>query len=637
MGVLRRFRFVLALVASGVVVAAALVHAAAASESELQSLLAAEQKRYAAFGQQWSQFLLRSLEAADERERLIAAIRILEGGSTPRVESAASGFGLPTLEQLARAAAVRDAVRAGTRDPATLALAAATCRTTPYGNCDRRALFERWTVADPADAAAWLALAGEIAATDLARAQRLFERAVGAPSFSDRVWEDTLRALYGAFRREHLDGAGDIALMWAMGTASASIDSGGLGFASRQCSEAEVRSAGRRADCRRLAEKIGQSARTQLTLRYAQSIGIYAGVDAKVLAGWKADIDMNTQVAARLPPAAFAQTRTAIQQWGDDLVSVGEIEAQRRLMRRPPPEIERWPALKAAFCAVLGRVSQALALRLAGINELGRDGDPMSVLLARAHQAQGKRPPPLSAAQAASLREGLQRSRDPTLLSLAAIECRSADSGCDAAAVARRWTEVETDNAAAWLFLAAMQLEARDVVGARASTLRASGQPRYRGHAHARLRAAQDRLRAVVPDARAGETFDLAYTIARPGLVFGESAVERFCVPDADPEMRAACGAQARRIYDDADTVREMELALRAWRGIGDVEAARRTLATQRLAIWARALGFGDFGWQHPVRNDGSLDEAAAQPIAEAVLAYGELGAVRALFDRQQP
>jgi hypothetical protein len=637
MGVLRRFRFALALVAGGFVVAAALVYAEAASESELQSLLAAEQKRYAAFGQQWSQFLLRSLEAADERERLIAAIRILDGGSAPRTGSPASEGGLPTLEQLARAAAFRDAVRAGTRDPATLALAAATCRSTPYETCDRRALLERWTVADPADAAAWLALAGEIASADPARAQRLFERAAGALSFSDRVWEDTLRALYGAYQREYPEGAGDIAMMWAMGMASASIDSSGFGFASLQCGESDVHVPARRADCRRLAEMIGRSARTQLALRFAHAIGLRTGVEPALLASWKADIDLNMQVAARLPPAAFARTRAAIQQWGDDLVSVGEIEAQRRLMRRPLPEIEHLPGLTAAFSAVLWREKQGLASRLAGINELGLDGDSMSVLLARAHQAQGKRPPPLSAKQAASLREGLQRSRDSTLLSLAAGECRSADSGCDAAAIARRWTEVETDNAAAWLFLAAVQVDAQDALGARASVLRASGQPRYRGHAHGRLRVTHDRLRAVVPEARPGEAFDLAYPLARPGLVFGVKAVERFCVAEADPEMRAACGALARRIYDDAGTVGELELALRAWRGIGDGEAARRALATQRLAIGARALGIGEFGWQHPVRSDGSLDEAAAQPIAEAVLAYGELGAIRALFDRQQP
>jgi hypothetical protein len=637
MGVLRRFRVALALVAGVVVVAAALVFAAAASESELQSLLAAEQKRYAAFGQQWSQFLLQSLEAADEREQLIAALRILEGGSVPRTGSAARAAGLPALEQLARAAAVRDAVRAGTRDPATLALAAATCRTTPYEICDRRAMLERWTVVDPADAAAWLALAGDIASQDAGRAQRLFERALGAPSFSDRVWEDTLLALYGTYRREHSDGAGDIALMWAMGMASASIDSGGLGFALRQCSESEVQIPGRRADCRRLAETIGRSARTQFALRVAHAIGLRTGMESALLANWKADIDLNMQVADRLLPAAFAQTRAAIQQWGDDLVSVGEIEAQRRLMRRPPPEVERLPGVTAAFSAVLWREKQGLASRLAGINELGRDGDSMSMLLARTHQAQAKRPPPLPAKQAASLRDGLQSSRDSTLLSLAAGECRSADSGCDAAAVARRWTEVETDNAAAWLFLAAMQLEARDVLGARASTLRASGQPRYRGHAQARLRAAHDRLRTVIPEARPGEAFDLAYTLARPGLVFGVSAVERFCVAGTDPEMRAACGALARRIYDDAGTVREMELALRAWRGLGDGEAARYALATQRLAIGERAFGLGEFGWQHPLRSDGSLDEAAAERITQAVLADGELGAIRALFDRSQP
>jgi hypothetical protein len=426
-------------------------------------------------------------------------------------------------------------------------------------------------------------------------------------------------------------------MMWAMGMASASIDSSGFGFASLQCGESDVHVPARRADCRRLAEMIGRSARTQLALRFAHAIGLRTGVEPALLAKWKADIDLNMQVAARLPPAAFARTRTAIQQWGDDLVSVGEIEAQRRLMRRPLPEIERLPGVTAAFSAVLWRERKGLASRLAGINELGRDGDPMSELLARAHQAQGKRPPPLSATQAASLREGLQRSRDSTLLSLAAGECRGADSGCDAAAVARRWTEVETDNAAAWLFLAAMQLEAHDPIGARASVLRASGQPRYRGYAHERLRAAHERLRVVVPGARPGEAFELAYTLARPGLVFGVKAIEHFCVADADPEMRAACGALARRINDDAGTVGELELALRAWRGIGDGEAARRALATQRLAIGARALGIGEFGWQHPVRSDGSLDEAAAQPIAEAVLAYGELGAIRALFDRQQP
>jgi hypothetical protein len=637
MAALRRFRLPLALVAGGVVAVAALVSVTSASEGELQSLLDAEEKRFAAFGQQWSQFLLGSLEAADERERLIAAQRVLDGGSAPRAGSSASGAGLPTVEQLARAAAVRDAVRAGTRYPATLALAAATCRASPYETCERRALLERWAAADPADAAAWLALASDVTSADPTRAQSLFERAVGAPSFSDGVWENTLRALYGAYRREHPEGAGDIALMWAMGLASASIDSGGLGFASRQCSAAEVRMAGRRADCRRLAEKIGESVRTQLTLRYAYAIGTQAGVDAELLARWKTDIDLNMQAAHRLAPVPNAQSREAIQQWGDDLVSVGEIEAQRRLLRRPPQEVGRWQSLTAAVTAMLWRESQGLASRLGGIDALGRDGDPMSVLLARAHQAQGKRREPLPASQSAALREGVERSRDPVLLSLAAGECRRSDSGCDAAAVARRWTEVETDNAAAWLFLAAMQLEARDPPGARASLLRASGQPRYRGHAHARLQAAHDRLRAVVPDARPGETFDLAYSLARPGLVFGVTAVERFCVADADPEMRAACGALARRIYDDAGTVRELEIALRAWRGIGDGEAARRVLATQRLAIGARALGLGEFGWQHPVRSDGSLDEAAAQPIAEAVLAYGELGAIRVLFDRQQP
>jgi hypothetical protein len=634
---LRRFRLSLALVAGGIVFVAALVSVTSASEGELQSLLTAEEKRYAAFGQQWSQFLLRSLDAADERQRLIAALRVLDGGSAPRTGSRTSGAGLPTLEQLSRAAAVRDAVRAGTRDPATLALAAATCRASPYETCDRRALLERWTVADPADAAAWLALAGDVESKDPARAQRLFERAISAPSFSDGVWDDMLRALYGAYRREHPEGAGDIALMWSMGMASASIDSGGLGFASRQCSEAEMRTSGRRADCRKLAEKIGQSARTQLTLRYAQAIGMHAGVDAELLARWKADIDLNMKVADRLPPVPNAQSREAIQHWGDDLVSVGEIEAQRRLMRRRPPEVGRWQHLTAAFFAVLRRESQGLASRLAGIDALGRDGDPMSVLLARAHQAQGKRPPPLPSTQAASLRDGLQRSRDPTLLSLAAGECLSPDSACDAFAVARRWTEVETDNAAAWLFLAARQLEARDPIGARASVLRASGQPRYRGHARERLRAAYERSRAVVPDARPGEAFDLTYTLARPALVFGVKAVEHFCIADADPEMRAACSALARLIYEDAGTVAELELALRAWRGIGDGEASRRALATQRLAIGARSLGLGEFGWQHPVRNDGSLDETAAQPIAQAVLAYGELGAIRALFDRSQP
>lgn len=633
---LRRFRLSLALVACCVVSVAALVSVTAASESELQSLLSAEEKRYAAFGQGWSQFLLRSLDAADERQRLIAALRVLDGGSAPRTGSRTSGAGLPTLEQLARAAAVRDAVRSDTRDPATLALAAATCRASPYEICDRRALLERWATADPGNAAAWLALAGDVKSKDPARAQRLFERAIAASSFSDDVWEGTLRALYGAYRREYPEGASDIALMWAIGMASASIDSGGLGFATHQCSAAEVRTPGRRADCKKLAETIGRSARTQLTLRYAHMIGLHVGVDAELLARWKEDIDLNLKVADRLPPVPTAQSREAIQQWGDDLVSVGEIEAQRRLMRRPAPEVGSWQRLTAAVSAVLWRESQGLASRLAGIDALARDSDPMSLLLARAHQAQRKRPPP-TAEQAAALREGLQRSRDPVLLSLAAGECRRTDSGCDALAVARRWTEVETDNAAAWLYFSARQLEARDLLGARASALRASGQPRYRGLAHERLRSAHARLRAAVPDARPREIFDLAYSLARPDLVFGVKAVEHFCVADADPEMRAACGALARRIYEDAGTVREMELALRAWRGIGDGGAGRRALATKRLAIGARALGLGELGWQHPINSDGSLDEVAALQIAQAVLTYGELGAIRALFDRSQP
>ena len=618
--------------------ASALATGVSASESDAEAALPAEERRHAAFAAQWSQFLVDSLDAKDERQRLVAAIQVLDGGSVARAGRDGRAAGVPALAELAKAVTVRDAVRNGTRDPATLALAAATCRQDSHDPCDRLGLLERWVAVDTGNAAAWLALANELASKDSGRAQQLFERAVAAPSFSDSVWEETLRALYGAFRQEHPEGAGDLALIRAMGLASAYSIGGAGSFAWRQCGDSGVQDDARRADCRRLAETMARSARTVLTLKSAHALGERAGVAADLLARWKADIDLNMEAPRRLPLVPTAQARDAVHQWGDDLVSVGEIEAQRRLMRRPPPDLDRWRPLLSAVTAILAREQDGLKARLATIDALGRDGDPLAVLLARGiDKPLSRRLPPMPAAKAASLGDAILRSREPTLLSLAALRCTRRENICDPAAVARRWTELETDNAAAWLFLAAMQLEANDPMAARASVLRASGQPRYRGYAHQRLRAADERLRAVAPQARVGEAFDIAATLAQPRSVFGTRALERFCTGDADVEMRSACAALARRVYDDAGTVPELEVALRAWRGIGDLEAGRRALATQRLALGAQALGFNAFGWRHSVHGDGSLDAAAAQVIAQAVLAHGELGAIRALIDRTQP
>lgn len=305
----------------------------AASEAATVLRLAdgSEAQRWRQFEQRWTEYLVQSLDATDERRRLVAALMVLARANAP---SASGKPPLHAAQDLARAGQIRAAVRAESRDAVTLAIAASHCKPSPSDACDRLSLFERAAAADPGSGWAWLQLGGELDRRDASQAGRAFERAVAAPTMIDVGWLETIAALYVPLRRERPDIDADLALMNLSGLASAGIVPA-LQFASSQCSEDAIKLPSRRDDCRRLIRSMAVQARTALALNTARQVGQQLGEAPEVLAQWQARADLVHQSRKKLPPVPIAAARKTVLQWGDDLVAVGELEAAARLLQQP--------------------------------------------------------------------------------------------------------------------------------------------------------------------------------------------------------------------------------------------------------------------------------------------------------------
>lgn len=599
----------------------------ARAETSLPDVIAAEALRHARFASFWSGFLLKSLDAADERQRLVAAHLVFSGA----LQGAAPNGG-PTLAQLTRAADVRDAVRLRTRDPITLAMAAAHCRRQLHDDCDRVALRERAVQADPDNAWLWLQLGGEVGRQNPMRAQQAFARAVSAPAMRELPWIETIAALYLPLRRDHPLADADLALVQTMGLSAAGIDAA-LGFLGAECSPQAAARDARAAECRRLVTAIGNGAHTLLTLSIALRLGTQLALPSEVLAAWKLRSEAARDGQGRQPLLPVAAFRDQMIGYGDDLVAVGELEAARRLLRKPSmtadaplPNFERFVANQTA---ARDSIERRLVALLA-------DGSAMAALLTREWAAWERLEPSrasrqLTAERQQVLRDEIARSLDPALLTLAALRCGEASTGCAARAAAERWVEVEPDNAAAWLLLAKLQLDSGEAGGARAAVLRAAVVPRYAGHGQARLRSAYARLRAVEPTQAPASSFALAHMLATPRLAFGSFALDRLCMLDADADLRAACRTIAQRIDVEAANVAERELALDVLRKLDQRVDRAKALQVAHLAQASGALGLKEFGWRTPVAADGRPDAAAAQLVIEALLERSELGAIEYL------
>jgi hypothetical protein len=600
----------------------------ARAETSPPDVIAAEELRYARFASLWSGFLLRSLDASDEQQRLVAAHLVLAGALNGRTP-----YRVATLAQLTRAADARDAVRLRTRDPVTLAIAAAHCRPQLHDDCDRVALRERAVQADPDNAWLWLQLGGEVGRQNPIRAQQAFARAVNAPAMRELPWSETIAATHVPLRRDYPQADADLALVQTMGLAAAGIDAA-LGFLSAECSPQVAARDPRAAECRRLVEAVGNEARTLLTLSIALRLGTQLALPSEVLSAWKLRSEAARDGQRRQPLLPVAAYRDQMIGYGDDLVAVGELEAARRLQRLPTmmagvpvSEFERLVANQtAARDEIERRVGALLGDDSAMAALLTRDWAPWE----RFEPSRGSRQ--LTAERRQALRDEVARSIDPALLTLAALRCAEASTGCSARAAAERWSEVEPDNAAAWLQLAKVQLDAGEAGGARAAVLRAAVLPRYAGHGLARLRSAYARLRAVEPMQAPASSFALAHALASPRLAFGRSVLDRLCTADADADLRAACRTIAQRIDADATSVADRELAIDVLRKLDQRVDRAKALQLAHVAQAGAALGLSEFGWRTPLAAGGRPDAAAAQTVIDALLARGELGAIESLY-----
>lgn len=591
----------------------------------------AGQARYERFATQWFGFLRDSLSAADERQRLVAAHLLLAGGSL----GGTGRFDLvPSSAELARAVAVRDAVRERSTDPITLSIAASQCKAFLIdAACSRVELLERAVAADLANGGAWLALGGAVHRDDPARARLAFTRALQAPAMRESPWLQTFAALYVPLRRGYPAVDADLALLQLMGLAAAGVDGTGW-FLIQECSPTAVADATRATECRRLVEAVGDSASTALSLSLANSMGMRLGVQPATLARWKERLETARQAQTRLPFSPRQGARAFVATYGDDLVRLGEFEASRRVLQQLPlsDDARGLPDDSKIESLLAGLASQWKAR----LDALLATGDVFSLLMTQAVADEGRAPRP-SRSQEAMLREALAQTRDPVLLTLAGLHCASALAGCSPADVAHRWTEVEPDNAAAWLFLVHTQLRAKQDGAARVTLLRAAAAGRYEGHSVARLRAGFDRLKALTPAASATRVFSGATLMSNWRARFGESALTRLCQPAADADLRAACLSIARRIEADAATTSERLMALDARRRLGDRVSPEEALAGMRDELAAQALGATDAGWRAPAFADPATTDRVGQQIVDALLAHGELGAARRLAPDTMP
>lgn len=314
----------------GLIVCTALQWPVTGHAAEYASLLTGrEQKRWAQFQPRWTQFLLRSLDAPYERQRLVAALMVTAQASLSPKDAPARF----SASDVARAERVRKAVRATTNDAVTLSIAASHCKPALPDSCDRVALRERATRADPANGWTWLALAGELARTDADRAQQAFERAVEAGTLRELDFVETMAALYVPLRRDHPDVQADLALAEIMGLAAAGVMTA-TSLAGTQCSAEAVARASRADACRRLAYALASQARTAIVLHTAYVIGQRTNVDPQTLASWQARVQSIEQARKKLPWVPAAAARETVLRWGDDLVEVGELEAAQRLLKR---------------------------------------------------------------------------------------------------------------------------------------------------------------------------------------------------------------------------------------------------------------------------------------------------------------
>lgn len=303
--------------------------AVAPAAGDASLLTGPEQARWAQFQPRWTQFLLRSLDATDERQRLVAAQMVIAQASLPQ-QNAPGRF---SASDVARAGQVREAVRATTTDAVTLSIAASHCKPALSDRCDRVTLLERATRADPANGWSWLELSGELARTDPDRARQAFARAVEAGTLRELGFVETMAALYVPLRRAHPDVDADLALVEILGLAAAGVVTA-TSQAGTQCSAEAVASTSRADACRRLAYALASQARTAMVLRTAYRIGQRTQIDALTLASWQRRVEAIEQARKKLPRVPAAAARDTVLRWGDDLVEVGELEAAQRLLKR---------------------------------------------------------------------------------------------------------------------------------------------------------------------------------------------------------------------------------------------------------------------------------------------------------------
>lgn len=308
-----------------------LVATPASHADGLLSIVAgSEARRWEEFQVKWSDFLNQSLAAGEERRRLVAAQLILARADERSGQERQPRHAPSDVD---RAKAVRSAVRAGSHDAVTLTIAAGHCRP-PSDECDRSALAKRAAAADPDNGWLWLQLGGHYGAAEHDRSERAFMRALSAPRFDDVGFSETIASLYVPVRRERPDIDPDLALMELMGLAAAGITPAPQ-FVSSMCRQSELARADRADTCRRLAWSMAHHARTALTLRIAQAIGQRVGVDGSLMEQWKARERTVGEARRTLPPVPTQRAKERAARWGDDLVTVGELEAAARLLERP--------------------------------------------------------------------------------------------------------------------------------------------------------------------------------------------------------------------------------------------------------------------------------------------------------------
>jgi hypothetical protein len=212
----------------------------------------------------------------------------------------------------------------------------------------------------------------------------------------------------------------------------------------------------------------------------------------------------------------------------------------------------------------------------------------------------------------------LAQSREPRALLVLLGLCRQHTADCAAIDIATRWTQVEPDNAYAWLALWMEHDAQKSALNARKSLLRAS-QSLYANEFWSELIAdVYYGPRPAGADGDIGQFIDAAGITAAVPLPLASMAVQH-C--NDDNAMRAACEHLGRTMIASAKTAMTYSIGIGYAKRGGAPEDFLKELDRKRKALQSEDLRL--------IAETSREAALGTWPYAQDLLTYGELEAVR--------